>query len=220
MNHSNEQFSEPYKFNPYRFFKDEMCPCDQCAFKKNKELPENISLPTLTDIDNGEDVVFEKGILCQVNGFGKGSRVCLGKRLAEYEMYYLLYYLLSSYKLKSLKTQFVPFQRNVHKKWSSSASNCEQASINIQETDPRINNACHDSISIEQKWNCLVSFERRKSIHKGKRSDSEGKGSRRAPVSRSISMYADFREQSVFPSSSEESISDHHSNNRRIVSIT
>lgn len=34
MNHSDKQFNEPYKFNPYRFFKDESCPCDQCVLQK------------------------------------------------------------------------------------------------------------------------------------------------------------------------------------------
>lgn len=221
MNHSDEQFKDPYKFNPYRFFRNELCPCDQCIFQKSLELPENNSMPTLTDINNGKAEVFEKENLCQVNGFGKGSRVCLGKRLAEYEMYFLLYYLLSSYKLKSVKTQFVPFQRNLQKGWFLSTPSLEPASINIQETDPRINNACHDSISIEQKWDCLVSFEGRKSINTRERAESGEKRARRVPVSRSISAYADFRQQSVFETSSEESVSgSHHYTNRRIVSIT
>lgn len=221
MNHSDDHFSEPYMFNPYRFFKDEMCPCDHCAVQKSIEQLENISMPTLNDIDPGKTEVFQKKNLCPINGFGKGSRMCLGKRLAEYEMYYLLYYLLSSYKLKSVKTQFVPFQRNLHKGLFLSALGLEPAGINIQETDPRINNGCLDSISIEQKWNCLVSFESRKCIQKKERTDSGKKGARRVLVSRSISAYADFRDQSVFETSSEESVcGSHHYTNRRIVSIT
>ncbi|KAF0273078.1 hypothetical protein FOG51_01954 [Hanseniaspora uvarum] len=173
MNHSHEEFNEPYKFNPYRFFKDERCPCDQCTLEKHLEHPEDGSLPTLAEPNYGKLRIFEKFFnekefhmkekdkLCHINGFGKGSRVCLGERLAEYEMYYLLYYILAYYKLKSIKTTFVPFKQKIHNRWFSLFPDNNTNSVNIQETDPRINNSCLDGISIEQNWDCLVSFENR-----------------------------------------------------------
>ena len=231
MNHSHEEFNNPYKFNPHRFFDDEKCPCDQCILKKDLKHSHDSSAPTLVEpnyeklktfkrLFHERDIqIKEKGKLCQINGFGKGSRVCLGKRLAEYEMYYLLYSLLAYYKIKSVKTTFVPYKKTKQKGWLFFVPETETNNINIQETDPRINNTCYDSISIEQRWDCLVSFENRSNLIRRERTNSVDRQYERP--TRSMSIHKSSGEQSLEGSVSTRSVFDGHNyNNRRIVSIS
>lgn len=87
-----------------------------------------------------------------INGFGKGARSCLGKKLAEFEMYFLILTIIKNFHVQTVSKKSEPLV-------SSDRAFYE-------EMDPRINNSSYDSIAIEQNWNSYIYFEKRSTIYK------------------------------------------------------
>lgn len=91
---------------------------------------------------------------CLINGFGKGARSCLGKKLAESEMYYLLLTILKNFNVEGVDYKFEPASIQCKNKFS------------YEELDPRINNSSFDSIALEQTWNSFIHFKKRSCRYK------------------------------------------------------
>lgn len=87
-----------------------------------------------------------------INGFGNHSRSCLGKKLAEYEMYFLILTIIKIFDIKTVSQKFDPLD----------TSNREYYEV----MDPRINNSSYHSIAIEQNWNSNIYFKKRSKINK------------------------------------------------------